>query len=184
MCIRDRLVFESPGYRPVSAQVLQQIYGLTRAEIVLVQALASGPSLEEAAHVIGIAVNTARTHLKHIFIKTGAKRQSELIHQGETGVHLVQDVIRKAASVAAVEEGPNRIRGLASGFANRGNCHRPSRSGVFGHRSPKAPRFVLGGGVLCGGRHRGLRWCRRCSGSMNALFNQEAKRFRGDRAGT
>jgi PAS domain S-box-containing protein len=79
------LVFESPGYRPVSAQVLQQIYGLTRAEIVLVQALASGFSLEEAAHHIGIAVNTARTHLKHIFIKTGAKRQSELIHQVETG---------------------------------------------------------------------------------------------------
>ncbi|MBK6659638.1 MAG: helix-turn-helix transcriptional regulator [Proteobacteria bacterium] len=79
------LVFESPGYRPLSAQVLQQIYGLTRAEIVLVQALASGHSLEEAAHVIGIAVNTARTHLKHIFIKTGAKRQSELIHQVETG---------------------------------------------------------------------------------------------------
>jgi DNA-binding CsgD family transcriptional regulator len=79
------LVFESPGYRPVSGQVLQQIYGLTRAEIVLVQALASGHSLEEAAHTIGIAVNTARTHLKHIFIKTGAKRQSELIHQVETG---------------------------------------------------------------------------------------------------
>ncbi len=79
------LVFESPGYRPVSAQVLQQIYGLTRAEIVLVQALASGHSLEDAAHNIGIAVNTARTHLKHIFIKTGAKRQSELIHQVETG---------------------------------------------------------------------------------------------------
>ena len=79
------LVFESPGYRPVSAQVLQQIYGLTRAEIVLVQALASGFSLEDAAHHIGIAVNTARTHLKHIFIKTGAKRQSELIHQVETG---------------------------------------------------------------------------------------------------
>ena len=79
------LVFESPGYRPVSAQVLHQIYGLTRAEIVLVQALASGLSLDEAAHSIGIAVNTARTHLKHIFIKTGAKRQSELIHQVETG---------------------------------------------------------------------------------------------------
>lgn len=79
------LVFESPGYRPVSGQVLNQIYGLTRAEVTLVQALASGLSLEDAAHTIGIAVNTARTHLKHIFIKTGAKRQSELIHQVETG---------------------------------------------------------------------------------------------------
>ncbi|MGE0861389.1 MAG: response regulator [Gammaproteobacteria bacterium] len=79
------LVFESPGYRPVSGQVLHQIYGLTRAEVTLVQALASGHSLEDAAHVIGIAVNTARTHLKHIFIKTGSKRQSELIHQVETG---------------------------------------------------------------------------------------------------
>ena len=79
------LVYESPDYRPVSGQVLHQIYGLTRAEIVLVQALASGFSLEDAAHSIGIAVNTARTHLKHIFIKTGSKRQSELIHQVETG---------------------------------------------------------------------------------------------------
>ena len=62
-----------------------QTYGLTRGEVRLVQVLASGFSLEEGAHHLGIAVNTARTHLKHIFIKTGAKRQSELIHQVETG---------------------------------------------------------------------------------------------------
>jgi PAS domain S-box-containing protein len=79
------LVFESPGYRELSTPVLNQIYGLTRAEAKLVQSLAQGFSLEEAAHHLGIAVNTARTHLKHIFSKTGAKRQSELIHEVETG---------------------------------------------------------------------------------------------------
>jgi DNA-binding NarL/FixJ family response regulator len=79
------LLFDSPGYRPLSGPVLREIYGLTRSEVNLVQALASGLSLEEGAHRLGIAVNTARTHLKHIFIKTGAKRQSELIHQVETG---------------------------------------------------------------------------------------------------
>ena len=79
------LVFGSPGYRDLSAPVLHQVYGLTRAEVTLVQSLARGFSLEEAAHDIGIAVNTARTHLKHIFVKTGSKRQSELIHEVETG---------------------------------------------------------------------------------------------------
>ena len=79
------LVFGSPAYRDLSAPVLHQIYGLTRAEVTLVKSLARGFSLEEAAHDIGIAVNTARTHLKHIFVKTGSKRQSELIHEMETG---------------------------------------------------------------------------------------------------
>ncbi|MGE4616804.1 MAG: helix-turn-helix transcriptional regulator, partial [Gammaproteobacteria bacterium] len=51
----------------------------------LVQSLAGGASLDDGARSLGISVNTARTHLKHIFHKTGAKRQSELIHQVETG---------------------------------------------------------------------------------------------------
>lgn len=79
------LAFGPAASRALSAPVLQQVYGLTRAEITLVQSLAQGLSLEEAAQHIGIAVNTARTHLKHIFVKTGAKRQSELMLDVETG---------------------------------------------------------------------------------------------------
>lgn len=79
------LLYEEPGYFDLSAPVLREMYGLTRAEINLVQSLAHGHSLEQGALGLGISVNTARTHLKHIFHKTGAKRQSELIHQVESG---------------------------------------------------------------------------------------------------
>ena len=79
------LLFDIPGYRELSAPVLRQLFGLTRSEARLVQSLAGGASLDEGARQLGISVNTARTHLKHIFHKTGAKRQSELIHQVETG---------------------------------------------------------------------------------------------------
>ncbi|MEX2479759.1 MAG: response regulator [Gammaproteobacteria bacterium] len=78
-------LFDLAHRRTLSATVLRQIYGLTRAEVNLVQTLVGGCSLEDGARELGIALNTARTHLKHIFHKTGAKRQSELIHQIETG---------------------------------------------------------------------------------------------------
>ncbi len=79
------LLYEEPGYRILSARVLRALYGLTRSEVTLVQTLANGQSLEEAAESLSISVNTARTHLKHIFHKTGAKRQSELLHRVESG---------------------------------------------------------------------------------------------------
>ena len=78
-------LFDFAHRRTLSGTVLRQIYGLTRAEVNLVQTLVGGCSLEDGARELGIALNTARTHLKHIFHKTGAKRQSELIHQIETG---------------------------------------------------------------------------------------------------
>lgn len=79
------MLFDTPGHRELSAPVLREQFGLTRSEARLVQSLTGGSSLEEGARSLGISVNTARTHLKHIFHKTGAKRQSELIHQVETG---------------------------------------------------------------------------------------------------
>lgn len=75
------------------------------------------------------------------------------VRQGETGVHLVQDVIRKVAAVAAVEEGPDRVQGLTRGICNRGHGRGPRGGGVFGHCSPKAPGFVLSGRDVRGGRH-------------------------------
>lgn len=59
--------------------VLIQLYGLTKAEAHVAAVLASGKSTEEACEVLDITDNTARTHLKHIFSKTGTRRQSELV---------------------------------------------------------------------------------------------------------
>jgi DNA-binding NarL/FixJ family response regulator len=79
------LLFDLTHRPQLSGSALRELYGLTRTEVSLVQALSGGTSLEDGAQELGIAVNTARTHLKHIFHKTGARRQSELIHQVETG---------------------------------------------------------------------------------------------------
>lgn len=54
-------------------------YGLTQAEAKLAVQLAGGVSLEEAAEHLGVSTHTARTHLKAVFAKTGARRQPELV---------------------------------------------------------------------------------------------------------
>jgi DNA-binding CsgD family transcriptional regulator len=54
-------------------------YGLTPAESRLFELLAAGKTLAEAAGMLSIAGTTAKTHLAHIFSKTGTSRQADLI---------------------------------------------------------------------------------------------------------
>ena len=61
-------------------QLLQQQFGLTRAEAALVEEMLKGGDMPEVAARLGIAPATARTHLHRIFRKTGSTRQSELVH--------------------------------------------------------------------------------------------------------
>ncbi|MFP8876652.1 MAG: helix-turn-helix transcriptional regulator, partial [Myxococcota bacterium] len=50
--------------RTASSEVLEGMYDLTHSEAELVRTLASGVSLEQAAKLRGVSVNTARSHLK------------------------------------------------------------------------------------------------------------------------
>ena len=59
--------------------LLARLYALTPAEAGLATRLAAGESLIEAAGHRGIGHETARTHLKRILRKTGARRQAELV---------------------------------------------------------------------------------------------------------
>jgi DNA-binding CsgD family transcriptional regulator len=63
----------------LNSRVLRQLFGLTPAEIRLCSALSTGKSVEEYAREAGISSNTARTHVKRIYSKTGVRRQSELV---------------------------------------------------------------------------------------------------------
>jgi len=65
--------------QPLPGEVLVKLYGLTTAETRLIGLLARDHTLEESASALGIARTTARTHLKHIFEKTGTNRQSQLM---------------------------------------------------------------------------------------------------------
>lgn len=56
-------------------------WGLTRAETRLALLLVEPLSLADAAARLGIGRETARTHLKALFAKTGTQRQAELVIQ-------------------------------------------------------------------------------------------------------
>jgi pimeloyl-ACP methyl ester carboxylesterase/DNA-binding CsgD family transcriptional regulator len=53
--------------------------GLTAAEARLAAKLVQGLQVADAAESLGISAHTARTQLKNIFAKTGARRQGELL---------------------------------------------------------------------------------------------------------
>jgi DNA-binding CsgD family transcriptional regulator len=61
------------------ADAVAAAFGLTPAETRLLASLFAGRTLAETAATLGIAGTTAKTHLEHIFLKTGVTRQAELI---------------------------------------------------------------------------------------------------------
>lgn len=74
------LFIGDPDQKPrASPEALRDLFQLTRMEAALAVVLADGSSLIEAANKLGIAHNTARSHLRSTFSKTGAHRQSQLV---------------------------------------------------------------------------------------------------------
>ncbi len=62
-----------------AVSILGQRYHLTPVEIALVEALVAGRHLKQFAEQACISYETARSHLKSIFKKTGTHRQADLI---------------------------------------------------------------------------------------------------------
>jgi DNA-binding CsgD family transcriptional regulator len=58
---------------------LRQDYGLTPAEALLAVEISKGDGLLAAAGRLGVSLTTVRTQLTHVFDKTGARRQAELV---------------------------------------------------------------------------------------------------------
>jgi DNA-binding CsgD family transcriptional regulator/PAS domain-containing protein len=61
------------------ADTLAAAFGLTLAETRVLASLFGGRTLNETAATLGITRPTAKTHLEHIFSKTGVTRQAELM---------------------------------------------------------------------------------------------------------
>jgi integral membrane sensor domain MASE1/DNA-binding CsgD family transcriptional regulator len=57
-----------------------ELYGLTRSELRVLLAMAPGRCVKEAAQMLGVCESTAKTHLSHIYSKTGTSKQTELMH--------------------------------------------------------------------------------------------------------
>lgn len=69
---------ESNAAQP-SQELVRRLFGLTRMEAQLALLLAEGLTLDEAAEQMNVRRNTARTHLRSIFCKTGVTRQTMLV---------------------------------------------------------------------------------------------------------
>lgn len=68
---------QPPTNTPI--EVMRQAFGLTAAEATLVANLEREVPLPVAAELMGISFETARSHLKRVFSKTGTRRQSDLL---------------------------------------------------------------------------------------------------------
>ena len=73
--VQDPIVM--PPFIP--GQAFAELYGLTTSELRVLLAMVPGLSVKEAAEVLGIGENTAKTHLQHIHSKTGTSKQTELV---------------------------------------------------------------------------------------------------------
>lgn len=73
------IVFDSGRGREYTWDALSTLYGLTRKETNVVNALLQGMSLEDYCAANFVTANTSRTHLKSVYRKTGTNRQSELV---------------------------------------------------------------------------------------------------------
>lgn len=64
----------------VTSDALRELFELTRTESRIAACLANGLTVQDSADRLGIAINTARAHLRAIYAKTGVCRQSQLVH--------------------------------------------------------------------------------------------------------
>lgn len=60
-------------------KVMARLWGFTPAETKLAGAMVQGKDLNAAADQLGISRNTAKNQLQKMFVKTGTRRQSELL---------------------------------------------------------------------------------------------------------
>jgi len=85
ICAEEELVslilLDSAQGPSLGTETVRSLFGLTGAEANLAAALCDGTSLNQYATEHGIAVGTARVHLKRILGKTDSARQADLVRK-------------------------------------------------------------------------------------------------------
>lgn len=66
--------------RTAPIELITSLFGLTLAEARVFEQIAAGKTVAETSDALAIGQSTVRTHLVHLFDKTGVRRQAELIH--------------------------------------------------------------------------------------------------------
>ena len=73
------VLIAEPDQRGAPSDATLRSLGFSPSEARIAQRLVQGRTLAEAARDHGMAHNTARTHLRNIFVKTRARSQVELV---------------------------------------------------------------------------------------------------------
>ena len=79
LCTYDMLLIDAATSKQIDPPTLSQALNISLSEARVVQQLACGFDLEEAARSCNLSLSTVRTYLKNAYAKTGASRQSELV---------------------------------------------------------------------------------------------------------
>lgn len=80
--VRDGLTFVEPQFDvdiDERLSVAKSVFGLSEGQMQIAFRIVCGDSLTTASDTLGISVNTARTHLSRIYVKTGVNSQTALV---------------------------------------------------------------------------------------------------------
>jgi DNA-binding CsgD family transcriptional regulator len=97
----------------IDVAALERIYGLTLTEARVAAFVGQNKSVAEIADQMGSTSHTVRTHLRHIFEKTGAERQLDLVHlllQSPLVLQLPQKRMRPKQAPAQAATKPPPLR--------------------------------------------------------------------------
>lgn len=72
-------VASASGPPRMSHAALTQLYSLTPAEIRIFELVCDGHTRDAISEMLGVSVATVKTHLFHVFEKTGCRRQVDLV---------------------------------------------------------------------------------------------------------
>jgi DNA-binding CsgD family transcriptional regulator len=73
------ILFVRDPERGTRTAALQDLFDLTSTEACVAAALSDGHSVDTFAAANGVSINTVKTHLKSVMLKTGTRRQAELV---------------------------------------------------------------------------------------------------------
>lgn len=80
--VRDGQTFvetQKDGDIDARLSVAKVVFGLSEGQMLLVHRIVSGDNLKTASDALGVSVNTSRTHLSRIYVKTGVNSQTALV---------------------------------------------------------------------------------------------------------
>ena len=73
------LILDPEQHPQPDTEMLRRLYGLTTAEAAVAIRLIQGDGIKPIAESMCLSAGTVRTHVQHIFDKTGTHRQAELV---------------------------------------------------------------------------------------------------------